>query len=160
EMVVAALGDIAKADDTQPARAEDFKYAGRFQHRLRIVRERKTVADEPPEPLQSQHLYRHPDLESPKPPREGHAVIGVIDFSLVRCHVLEVIRPASERRRQETAVAGEEAADVKRLSKPLVWIERHRVCVTDSSEFAAAFVGQSRGPAVGGIDVEPEAFLS
>jgi hypothetical protein len=80
QIMLAARRNIAKADDAQSRRAEDFKTPGRFERGFGVFGQIAPMRRQMTKPVQAEHLNRHPNLESAESSRQRDAVIGMERF--------------------------------------------------------------------------------
>ena len=87
-------------------------------------------------------------------------MIGEVDLRVPDGRVPEVVRHDLERASQVAPVADQQRAALERLVEPLVRIERHRVGQLDARQRGAPALGDGGEPAVGAVDVEPDAAVA
>ncbi len=87
-------------------------------------------------------------------------MLGVVGELARGRQVLQVRRALEVRIAQRLAVAHDERAGAVGKEQPLVRIERDGVAALDALEPRPAAVGELEEPAVGGVDMHPEAFVA
>ena len=176
--------EVPEADDRQLRVGRDGLEVVRLGAARREVRRDVVVhLDQPAEPGRTEVLPRRPQLECPE--AAGALEAELVKVELPRVVVGPGVRsvpgvvgaPVSlvarrscrpalaaavvlgrpvERLAQVGSVADEQRADVVRLEEPLVGIDGQRVGQREAGDAGRITGGEQRGPAVRGVDVEPE----
>ena len=100
---------------------------------------------------------RQPHLQRAEAARVLRPVVDVVRDALVE---VVVRRMVGERGAQVLGVADQRAAGLERRVEPLVRIDGDRIGEADAGEIGRRVLGRGGEPAVGAVDVEPDAVLA
>ena len=159
----AGLGrTVAKADNVERNRSEQFQLWLRFDESSQVARLRDVLLDEASVLLDAVGFERHPDFQRSEAASEFDAATGegqaAGDEAAVG--IAEVVLVKREGCGVSGGVTDENAADFEGEIHPFVEIEGQRVGEFDAVNDGPELVGEAGECAEGAVDVEPEVLFT
>ena len=150
-------GSIAQADRGERDRGQAFEIRVRVHPGGERGRHFEVMGDPASVSLQPEPAKHQPQLEGTETaPQDRGVLVDIADRS-GPVQRAQVLRHERERGPQDIHSARQQQRRIKRCEEPLVGVDDDRVGALPAGEQATLLRQECHGPAVGGVDVQPQA---